>query len=123
MFPRRINRVESLLAREISAILQRHQERIGQITGGALLTVTGVKVGRNLEYASVYYSCVGGKSKDAKSWIPVLEQEIQPLLSRTLAGRVALKKMPKIRFEHDAGFERADRVYGILENLRRQDDA
>lgn len=135
MFPNRISRVESLLAREISLILEKQRERLLQLGEGTLLTLTGVCVARNLEHAVIYYSWVSSAAGDdrisaaskpsispqqSKNVEDFLVTEIQPRLIRALKERVVLKRLPRLRFEYDATLQRADKVYSILENLKKE---
>ena len=120
MFPDRISRVESMLQEEIARILEGRREEIERHAGAGLLTLTSVRVERNLETAVVGYSwtepCEGGTGDKLQHTL----EEIGFEISRELAKRVKIKRLPKISFFYDSSLAKAERVYRILNKLSQQ---
>ena len=130
---------------EISRILEGRREEIERHVGAGLLTVTSVSVDRNLETAVVYYSWTAPLSDLAD--VPIVERDaietahpesvegangfgdkLQQILkilgseiSRELARRVRIRRLPKISFSYDNSLASADRVYRILNKLSQKE--
>jgi len=110
-----------LVQAEISRLLERYRDRLGNWGPGFLLTVTRAEVKRNLESATVFYSWTAGRGPASAG--PSTEEVARTLealipdLTRELSGRVRFKRMPRIDFRFDPNLAAGDRVYSILENL------
>ncbi len=103
-----MTRVNELLKREISSVIQRDYE-----WHGALVTVSSVEVTQDL--------------KEAKVWIGVLAGRIEPVLERLnhehgaiqskVMKRVVLKSTPVLNFRHDGSAERGVEIVNLLEEV------
>jgi ribosome-binding factor A len=104
----RLTRVNELLKREISSVIQRDYE-----WHGSLVTVNAVEVTQDL--------------KEAKVWIGVLAGRIEPVVARLnqdhgaiqtkVMKRVVLKSTPVLDFRHDGSAERGVEIVNLLEEV------
>jgi ribosome-binding factor A len=80
------------------------------------ISVTDVKVDRELAYADVFVSAVEGEERKKE----VLEglKSASGFLRSALAGRVDLRVFPRLRFHWDPTPERADHIERMLASLR-----
>lgn len=114
MGTQRPERVQEAIRQEISKIV--HDEIKDPRLG--FITITAVELTRDLRYARVYFSVLGEEKakhlalkglKSAKGYIKGL-----------LADRIKLKFMPEIEFKIDESLERTQRIYDILDKLRKE---
>ncbi len=79
------------------------------------ISITDVKVDRELAYADVFVSAVEGKERSAE----VLEglQHASGFLRHELANRVDLRVFPRLRFHWDPTPENADHIERLLAAL------
>lgn len=107
--------------------LKRISDRIKQILSIALQSevddprlfgvfITDVKVDRELEYASVYFSSLEGheRVKDVTEAF----NHARGFLKRKLAEEIELRVIPKLRFFYDPTPEKADRIDTLLAQIR-----
>lgn len=80
------------------------------------ITVTDVKVDRELAYADVFVSAVEGISR-SKEVVEGLTHA-GGFLRHELAARIELRVFPRLRFHWDVTPENADRIERILATLR-----
>lgn len=80
------------------------------------ITITDVKVDRELSYAEIYLSAVEGSERAQEA----LEgfNRASGFIRRSLAARIELRVFPRLRFHWDPTPERADRIERILASLR-----
>ena len=85
------------------------------------VSVTDVKVDRELDYANVYVSAPQGRVREKE----VLEalNHAAGFLKYELANEIDLRIMPKLRFFWDMTPERADRIDTLLALLREEHEA
>ena len=79
------------------------------------LTVTDVKIDRELEHADIYVSALGDESREAEVMKALSSAE--GFLRHELAGRVRLRKVPQLHFHWDSTLAHMQEVESILENL------
>jgi ribosome-binding factor A len=79
------------------------------------ISVTDVRVDRELAYASIYVSALEG-SERSKEVLEALEHA-QGYLRRELSRRVDLRTFPRLRFLWDATVERAERIEQLIASL------
>lgn len=84
------------------------------------VSITDIRVDRELAFADVYFSCVEGERRAAE----ILQgfQHAQGYLRSELARRVDLRYFPRLRFHYDPTFERAERVEYLLAEIRRENE-
>ena len=104
----RLDRINELLRREISTVLQRDFE-----FGGALVTVSGVDITQDLREAKVFVGVLGGYG--AK----VIEQLTQrrSLIQSRVAKRVVLRCTPKLDFRLDTSAARGVDMINVLDEV------
>lgn len=111
---RRINRVEEACKEELSEILQREikDPRIG------FVTITRVKVTRDLGHAYVYVSILGPE-QEVKDTLAGLESA-RGVIRSHLGKHLRLKALPEIEFVHERITEEALRLSEIMERNREE---
>jgi ribosome-binding factor A len=82
------------------------------------VSVTDVKVDRELEYANIYYSSVEGSDRAEE----ILEgfRHAQGFLRSELARRIQLKSFPRLRFHYDPTFEKAENLERLFASLQEE---
>ncbi len=83
------------------------------------ISITDVKVDRELAFADIYVSAVEGHER-AKEVIAGLEHA-SGFLRRALAERVDLRVFPRLRYHWDPTPERADHIERLLAELRSEE--
>lgn len=94
---------------------------MGQISDPRLtgVSVTEVKVDRELAYADIFVSSVEGIERSKE----VLEglNHARGFIRHVLAERIELRVFPHIRFHWDVTPERADRIERIIHQIHREE--
>lgn len=80
--------------------------------------VTDVSVDRELDYANIYVSALGGQDQ-AEEILESLETA-SGFIRYNLSQEVKLRAMPKLRFYWDDTPERADRIEALLSDIRKE---
>ena len=81
-----------------------------------LVTVTHVRMSRDLQHARVYYSTLGdttGRRKTARGL-----DRATPFLRSQLGRRIRVRRVPELTFVYDESIEREHRIAQVLEELR-----
>jgi ribosome-binding factor A len=107
----RVQRIADRIREDLSEILL--QEVSDPRLGG--VSITGVKVDRELGFADIYFSALEGSVRAAE--IQAGFEHSQGFLRRSLAQRIDLRVFPRLRFHWDATFERAERIEQIIASL------
>ena len=94
---KRLDRINELLRREISAVVQRDYE-----WGDRLVTISAVEVTQDIKEGKVWVGVLGGS---ADSVIDKLNHDHGSIQTK-IAKRVVLKSTPVLRFRHDGSAER-----------------
>jgi ribosome-binding factor A len=83
------------------------------------VSVTDVKVDRELEYASIYVSAVEGSERAPE----IIEgfKHAQGYLRSELARRIKLRAFPRLRFYWDPTFEKAEHMERLFSALREEE--
>jgi ribosome-binding factor A len=82
------------------------------------ISVTGVKIDRELTYADIFVSAIEGHDR-APEIMGGLEHA-SGFLRKQLAERIELRVFPRLRFHWDPTPERADAIERLLIELRQQ---
>jgi ribosome-binding factor A len=79
------------------------------------VSITDVRIDRELAYADVYFSMLEGSERAAE----VLDglKHAQGFLRRELALRVDIRTFPRLRFHYDPTFERAEHIERLIASL------
>lgn len=112
----RLKRVESLLREELALLILKEVKdpRID-----TLLSITEVKVSRDLSLAKVYISHYSDSAKCLKL-VEVLNHAA-PFFQQELAKRIRLRRMPHLFFLHDISIERGFRITETLKKILPHD--
>lgn len=79
------------------------------------LTITDVKIDRELEHADIYVSALGDESREDE--VMKALRSAEGFLRRELAGRVRMRKVPQLHFHWDATLAHMQEVESILNQL------
>ena len=104
----RINRVNELLKREISSVLQREFE-----FKDSLVTVTAVETTNDLKEAKVFVSVLGPGLGTVMSKL----KEKRGLIQSRVTKRVVLKNTPVLDFRSDDGTQRGMGIVNLLDEV------
>jgi len=79
------------------------------------ISVTDVRVDRELAYANIYVSALEGSERSGQ----ILEglDHAKGYLRFELSQRIELRTFPQLRFHWDPTFERAERIEKLIESL------
>ncbi len=111
---KRADRVGDLLQREISELLLRRVKdpRLHSVT------ITQVKVSRDLRHAWVYYNILsGGPTKNS---VEVGLAKAHGFIKRELGKRLRLRYLPKIEFLWDDSLEYAEHIEDLLKKIKHE---
>lgn len=109
--PWRPESVGRLIQENLSEVIQRRLK--DPLVG--YLTVTGVRVTKDLKTARVFISVLDAAEKDAT--IDALKRATS-FLRRELSSRLRMRHTPELVFSYDDTMERGARIDRILEDLR-----
>jgi ribosome-binding factor A len=111
---RRVLRLQQLVHETVANTIQRDLDdpRIG------LVTVTKVKLARDLTQCVVYWSCLdhGGPRRTAERGLA----DALPVIQREVAGAMGTRLTPRLTLKFDPAMERADNIDSILAKLARE---
>ncbi|HML22837.1 MAG TPA: 30S ribosome-binding factor RbfA [Aggregatilinea sp.] len=93
-----------------------------EVTDPALdgITVTDVKVDREIEYADVYVHALGDDER--RDEVMAGLQRANGFLRRELAQRIHFRNTPVLHFHWDVALERGERIDSLLDQIHRQQD-
>jgi ribosome-binding factor A len=110
----RAQRIADRIREELSEILLTltSDPRLGGVS------ITDVKIDRELEYANIYYSSVEGSTRAEE----ILEgfRHAQGFLRSELARRIQLRSFPRLRFHYDPTFEKAENLERLFASLKEE---
>jgi ribosome-binding factor A len=84
------------------------------------ISITDVRVDRELAYADIYVSAVEG-SERSEEILDGLEHA-KGFLRSELAKRVDLRTFPRLRFHWDPTFENAERIESLIASLKTDEN-
>jgi ribosome-binding factor A len=84
-----------------------------------MVTITGVKMSKDLKLARIYFTISGGgkSAEDASKGF----KSAAGYLKRSLAGQLGLRYMPDIAFFYDESFDYGARIETLLKTLKNDD--
>ncbi|NTV37319.1 MAG: 30S ribosome-binding factor RbfA [Anaerolineaceae bacterium] len=111
----RMQRINDRIHQDLSEMLVS-----GKISDPRLLgvSVTGVKVDRELSYADIFVSAVEGQEREKE--ILAGFESANGLIRHVLAESLQLRSFPRLRFRWDPTPEKADRIERILASIRTE---
>jgi len=112
-----IERVNSLIRREISELIQR---QVKDPRLDAFVTVTAVATSPDLKYARVFVSCINGKQEEQK--ILRVLTAASGFLRKELARNLKLRRIPELSFHWDDSIEHGDRILRLLDQVSAEQE-
>lgn len=110
-----IDRLASVMERELSRILQTEaKEEILKF-----ITVTEVRVTKDLSYAYVYYSFFG-KKEDLEKANEALKRT-KGYVRSLLAKKVSARKMPDLIYKYDEALEYGNHISELINQINKKD--
>jgi len=108
----RIEKVNSLIRRELSEQLQSHLKdpRLGNF-----VMITGVDTSVDLKYAKVYVNCISGEGD--KGEILKALASASGYLHREFVKTLNLRRVPELSFHWDDSVERGDRIMTLIDQV------
>ncbi len=109
----RNDRVASQIQRELAGILQREikDPRLG------FISVTAVKVTRDLSVAKVYVTSIEQKGASDRSTLLGTLGKAAPFIRHELGARMRIRNIPKLRFVYDESIEQGRRISMLLNGI------
>ncbi|NDC14474.1 MAG: 30S ribosome-binding factor RbfA [Synechococcaceae bacterium WB9_2_170] len=113
---RRVERVASMIRREISEMLVGgiKDERVSQ----GMVSVTNVEVAGDLQHCKIFVS-VFGSDEDRSEAMAGLKSAT-PFVKGELGRRLKMRRTPDLLFVLDRGIERGTTVLGLLNQLQQE---
>ena len=115
----RTDRIADQIQRDLAVLLQREikDPRVGMVT------VSGVKVAKDLSFADVYVTFMTlEKDEEVKQALAVLEHA-SGFLRSMLAKSIKLRVMPRLRFHFDQVIVTAPRISSLISQAIREDES
>lgn len=107
----KVDRIETLVQREISDIIQNNvKDDLG------FFTVTDVKITNELSYMFVYYTVFGDETKREKTKEAL--QRANGYIKNQVALRVKMRKVPELVFKYDESYEKGKKVDDIIRKIK-----
>jgi ribosome-binding factor A len=79
------------------------------------LTITGVRIDRELQYADIYVNALGDDSREEE--IMAALERASGFMRRDLAQKLSLRTVPQLHFHWDPTLAHAERISELLDNL------
>jgi len=110
----RPERVQEALRQEISrvALEEIKDPRIG------FLTITKVELTKDLRYAKVYFSVLGGAKEKALALKGL--NSAKGYIKGIVADRINLRLVPEISFRIDESIEHTKEIYDLFEKIKQK---
>jgi len=114
--PLRLTRIGDRFRKELSEMLVKEEIRDPRLAG---ITITDVRVDRELTYADIYVSALEGVTRSKE----VLEglESASGFIRKALSDRIELRSFPRLRFHWDITPERADRIERLLASIHAEE--
>jgi ribosome-binding factor A len=113
----RIERVNNLIRREVSELIQR---QVKDPRLDAFVAVTEVATSPDLKYAKVFVSCINGKQEEQKT-LGVLNAA-SGFLRKELAKKLRLRRIPELNFYWDDSIEHGDHILRLIDQVSSEQD-
>ena len=105
-------RIESLLKQEISRIIQKDfRSNLG------LISITGIKIAKDLSSATIFYSHFGSENERKKSFEKLSKST--SFIKAELGKHIRLKRIPNLTFRLDDSLERG---FNVINKLKKVND-
>lgn len=111
----RLKRVNELLKREISLLLQKDF-----VFENALVTVNGVEIAPDLRQAMVYIGIIGPERNQRKALAQLESRRV--FIQGKIAKRVTLRETPQLMFRCDDSVERGSHILSLIDDIDIPDE-
>ena len=113
---RRVERVASMIRREISEMLigGLKDERVSQ----GMVSVTNVEVAGDLQHCKIFVSIFGSDEDRSEAMAGL--KSATPFVKGELGRRLKMRRTPDLLFVLDRGIERGTTVLGLLNQLQQE---
>ena len=113
---RRVERVASLIRRELSELLVAgiKDERVSQ----GMVSVTHVEVAGDLQHCKIFVSVYGSEAERDEAIAGL--RSAAPYVKGELGRRLKMRRTPEVVFLLDRGLERGTTVLGLLNRLEEE---
>ena len=110
----RARKIGDLIKEELATLLQKEaaDPRL------EMVTVTAVEVDRELAFASVYVTALGGEEREAEVMLAL--KGARGFLRSSLAAKIQLRSFPQLRFNWDVSTARGARIEELLSMLKEE---
>ncbi len=113
---RRVERVASLIRREMSDLLV-HGVRDERVSMG-MVSITNVLVAGDLQHCKVSVSIFGSEEDQTQAMAGL--RSAAPYLRGELGRRLNMRRTPELVFHHDKGLAKGVEVLGLLGQLEQE---
>jgi len=115
---RRVDRVSSLLKKEITLIIMNDLQ--SEIMSNGFIDLTKLEISRDLQYCRIYVTTGGDKKIcEVVEYLNTSRKTIRNLLSQ----RIDMRRIPEINFKEDKVIEKGLNVLKILEQIKEESDS
>jgi ribosome-binding factor A len=108
----RIERVNNLIRREVSRLLQR---QVKDPRLGSFIAVTEVSTSPDLRYAKIFVSRIGSEEEKQQALSGLVAAS--GFLRSELAKCLELRRVPELRFQWDDSIERGARLLKLIDEV------
>jgi len=114
----RIERVNTLIRREISELIQQElrDPRLDEF-----IAVTEVDTSPDLKYAKIYISAMSGQQEEQK--ILGILNSAAGFLRTALASKINLRYTPELHFIWDNSIEHGDKILRLIDEVTKKDNS
>lgn len=113
----RIERVNTLIRREISELIQ-HELRDPRLD--EFIAVTEVDTSPDFKYAKIFISAMSGQQEEQK--ILGILNSASGFLRTALANKINLRYTPELHFLWDNSIEHGDRILRLIDEVTQKDN-
>lgn len=110
-----IQKIESEMKRLISIIISRELKD----KAVTLVTVTDVRVLKDLSNATIYYTVMGQDSK--RQAVGKSLQKASGFIKTEISKRMKIRRVPNLIFEYDQSLDYGNRIDDILRSLKEDE--
>lgn len=114
---RRVERVASLIRREISEMLASGTIKDERVSHG-LVSVTNVEVAGDLQHCKIFVSVFGSPEDQGLAMAGL--KSASAYVKGELSRRLQMRRTPEVVFSLDRGIERGTSVLGLLNKLEEE---
>lgn len=111
----RMKRIMDRIRQDLSEMIVRNEIHDPRLNG---ISITDVKVDRELSYADVFVSAIEGHIREKE----VMEglEKASGFIRHELSSRIELRVFPRLRFHWDITPERGDHIEKVLAEIRKE---